>query len=340
MRTRQDLLNVTIRVPRILVLYSTFSVRRLATRERMSPTFDLVVWELYICRYVIASVYIVLLLEHLASLPQAGDRVYLETEDTQKRFTAIFFPLVSLFRGCRSYHYQSYYVGYLTSFGTQRKCKQAVAVVAALSIFSMGIADALVMLRVSVLWGRQRLILGILLFSCLSTFSAAAISVVIVATKLVASTNIVPPLSICLPFHSQHQMVVGVWVPGMVFDGLVLSLAGWNACAQPRTQQTAFTLALYRDGVVVFLILAALRAVSLFFSLFGSQFYLLGLCISWPMSTITLSRFIFRVRRLEKGLALPSNSSGDTAVAGADSEWCSVPHGSFISLQARHNSLS
>ncbi|KAF8482358.1 hypothetical protein JB92DRAFT_1674787 [Gautieria morchelliformis] len=39
----------------------------------MSPTVDLPVpsfWDLYTCRYVIASVYIVLLLEHLASLPQ------------------------------------------------------------------------------------------------------------------------------------------------------------------------------------------------------------------------------------------------------------------------------
>ncbi|KAF8528616.1 hypothetical protein JB92DRAFT_773242 [Gautieria morchelliformis] len=316
----------------MLGLYSTFSVR-------MSPTFDLVVWELYICRYVIASVYIVLLLEHLASLPQAGDRVYLETEDTQKRFTAIFFPLVSLFRGCRSYHYQSYYVGYLTSFGTQRKCKQAVAVVAALSIFSTGIADALVMLRVSVLWGRRRLILGILLFSFFSTFSASAISLVIVATKLVASTNVVQPLSICLPLVGPHQMMVGIWVPGMVFDGLVLSLAGWNACARPRTQQTAFTVALYRDGVVVFLILAGLRGISLFFSVFGSDVFLLGLCISWPMSTITLSRFIFRLRRREKGLALPSNSSGDTAVADADSGLRSVPETSSVSLQARDNSL-
>ncbi|KAF8530728.1 hypothetical protein JB92DRAFT_2825574 [Gautieria morchelliformis] len=35
-----------------------------------------------------------------------------------------------------------------------------------------------------------------------------------------ASTNIVPPLSICLPFHSQHQMIVGVWVPGIWKAGL------------------------------------------------------------------------------------------------------------------------
>jgi hypothetical protein len=40
----------------------------------------------------------------------------------------------------------------------------------------------------------------------------------------------------------------------MVFDGLVLSLTGWNACARPRTRETALTTALYRDGVVVFLV--------------------------------------------------------------------------------------
>jgi hypothetical protein len=49
----------------------------------------------------------------------------------------------------------------------------------------MGIADALVTLRVSVLWGRQRFILVFLLLSFFITFSAAVTSAVIVAPKLV-----------------------------------------------------------------------------------------------------------------------------------------------------------
>jgi hypothetical protein len=43
----------------------------------------------------------------------------------------------------------------------------------------------------------------------------------------------------------------------MVFDVLVLSLTGWNACARPRNQQTALTQAMNRDGIVFFLVSAA-----------------------------------------------------------------------------------
>ncbi|KAF8509140.1 hypothetical protein JB92DRAFT_2948415 [Gautieria morchelliformis] len=300
----------------------------------MSPTVDQFVLELYIYRYVIASVYIVLLLEHLASLPQEIEFIW--GQKTSGTLPRLFFLL---------YRYSA--VAGLTMInhmlaGISRPLERNVSMqkisLTALSIFSIGIADALVMLRVSVLWGRQRLILCILLFSFFSTFSAAATFFVIIATKLVASTEVVPSVSICrFPLAGLHQTTAGVWVPGMVFDGLVLSLAGWNACARPRTQQTAFTVALYRDGVVVFLV--CLRAVSLFVSVFGSELYLPGLCISWPMSTITLSRFIFRLRRREKGLAFPSNRAGDTAVADADSGSCGVPEGSSVSVQARHNSL-
>ncbi|KAF8528600.1 hypothetical protein JB92DRAFT_2863382 [Gautieria morchelliformis] len=246
-----------------------------------SPTLDLpliLLEALYIGRYVTASVYIVLLLEHLASLPQEIEFIW--RQKTPRSGLPRFFFLLYRYSAVAGLTIINHIMSGISRPLELNPCKQAMAVTAALSIFSTGIADALVMLRVSVLWGRQRLILGILLFSFFSTFSAAAISLVIVATKLVASTEVVPSMSICrFPFDGRRQILVGIWVPGMVFDALVLSLAGWNACARPPTQQTAFTVALYRDGVVVFLILAGLRSVSLFFSLFGSNFYLLELRI-------------------------------------------------------------
>ena len=40
----------------------------------------------------------------------------------------------------------------------------------------------------------------------------------------------------------------------MVFDGIVLLLTAWNACARPRTQVTALTSMLCRDGIAFFLV--------------------------------------------------------------------------------------
>ncbi|KAF8492645.1 hypothetical protein JB92DRAFT_3002533 [Gautieria morchelliformis] len=284
------------------------------------------VWEIYICRYIAASVYIVLLLEHLASLPQEIEFIW--KQKTPRSGLARFFFLLYRYSAVAGLAIINHM---MAGISRPLELNVTIAMTAALSIFSIGIADGLVMLRVSVLWGRQRLILGILLVSFFSTFSAAAIYFVIVATKLVASAEVVPFVSICLyPFGSRQQIIEGIWVPGMVFDGL-------NACARPRTQQTAFTVALYRDGVVVFLV--SLRAINLFFSVFGTQLYLLGFCISWPISTITLSRRLSVMVDIGHDMLVVVQTAYATSLLLMRIRDRAVCRSSSICPQARHNSL-
>ncbi|KAF8517437.1 hypothetical protein BU17DRAFT_66996 [Hysterangium stoloniferum] len=73
----------------------------------------------------------------------------------------------------------------------------------------------------------------------------------------------------------------------------------WNACARPRRQSTPLTLALHHDGITYFLVLAGLRAFNTFMTVFA-RFFIVGVCVSWPVSAIALSRCILKLRKLEK----------------------------------------
>jgi len=155
-----------------------------------------------------------------------------------------------------------------------------------------------------------------------------------------ATANIVsgPNVDDC-HFPGRPNAIFGVWIPGMVFDCLVLSLTAWNACARPRTQKTPLTTALYQDGIAVFLILAGLRAINLFLTIF-SQVFLIGICIVWPLSAITLSRFIFKLHRLEKEQTAASNSSHiDFENAYTDSKQSSMLEVPHIQSEVQQESL-
>jgi len=294
------------------------------------------VHELFIVRCVTISVYIVLLLEHLASMPQEIEFIW-KAPWNLARICFLLYRYSTIVGLTILMHVMEGLSGPLNV----NFCKHAVASLVALSVFSMGIADALVMLRVSVLWGRQRVILAILFLAFFASYSTAIVCAVIAATKLVSHTVVLPIINMCAPLTKPYA-VLGVWVPGMVFDGLVLSMTSWNACAQPRNQETALAQALYRDGIAFFLILAGLRAVNLLMTIF-SPLFLVGVCISWPLSAITLSRFIFHLRRLERiQQANDSSDDLDFTDADADSElphaletsspYNQLPHGSLVQL--------
>jgi len=134
-------------------------------------------------RYLTVSVYVALLLEHIALLPLEVEYIW----KTPRHFTRICFLL---------YRYSTvfglavlmYLLAGLSSPLDGKFCKHALATLAALSVLTMGIADALVMLRVAVLWGRQRFILVMFLVSFLATFTTAVVCIAIATKRLSCSS--------------------------------------------------------------------------------------------------------------------------------------------------------
>lgn len=249
--------------------------------------------ETFIIRYVTVSVYIVFLLEHLASLPEEIELIW---KSSWNLMQCCF--LLYRYSTLAGLTVLMHVIAGLSGPLSENFCKHVVAAMVALAIFSMGIADAMVMLRVSVLWGRQRTILVTLFLSFFVTYTIVIVCAALTATKLVSSTVSVPIIDICGP-TSKPSALFGVWIPGTAFDILVLSLTSWNACARPRDQQTPLTQALYRDGIAFFIILAGLRTLNLFMTILSGTFFIIGVCMAWPLSAVTLSRLVFHLRHVE-----------------------------------------
>jgi len=237
--------------------------------------------------------YVCLALEHVATIPEEIEYVW----KARWNFASILF-LLFRYTSLGGITMLTYIIAGLSGPLSNYFCKHSIAVLSALAVFTMGIADALIVLRVSVLWRRQRVVLAILSVCFLLTFSTAVVCAVTGSITLVSGAIYVPLVRSCTP-TSKPRVILGVWVPGMVFDVLVLSLTSWNACSRPRRKSTPLAQALHRDGIIYFMILAGFRTLNMFMILFA-PFYLVGICVSWPVSAIVLSRCIMKLRKLER----------------------------------------
>jgi len=260
----------------------------------LSPGFrERAMAEISVVRYVTAAMYVVLLLEYLYSIPQEIEYIW-KAPPNFARMLFLAFRYSTLGGMTLLMHAVAGESGLLTD----DFCKRAVAALAALAVMAIGVADIIVLLRVSVLWGRRRAILGLLFLTFCLTYGTAISCAAIGASRLVEYTIFVPELKTCLPIYKPYA-IIGVWAPGAVFDILVFSLTTWNAFARPRSGDTALMKTLHRDGIAYFLVLAVLRAFNLFMIIFSSTSFLVGICVSWPLAAITVSRFLFHVREAE-----------------------------------------
>lgn len=251
-------------------------------------------------RFITTSIYVCLILEHISTIPKEVEFIW-KAPHSLVRLLFLLFRYSTL----AGITILTHSVAGIVTPLSQSFCKHVVASLTALSVLAMGIADMIVVLRVSVLWGRQRTALLILATAFILTYLATIACAAVAASQLVKFTSYNSVLRICIP-EIKPDAILGVWIPGMVFDVIVLFMTSLNAFSRPRNVSTPLTIALYRDGITFFLILAGLRALNLFMTIF-STVYLVGICVSWPLSAIVLSRLIFHLQHVER-VTTPSNT--------------------------------
>lgn len=135
----------------------------------------------------------------------------------------------------------------------QFSCKGVIATSFALCVISIGIADALVMLRVSVLWGRHRAILIAVFIVFLSTYTTSVVCAVISGIQLVGvSPYSLSVTHVCQCMHGTDTVAVfpipkkvcstsgkpsemaGVWIPGVsphCYSNNYLYTVFWTVCS-------------------------------------------------------------------------------------------------------------
>ncbi|KAF7345631.1 hypothetical protein MVEN_01582400 [Mycena venus] len=191
-------------------------------------------------------------------------------------------------------------LGKFTSSSHPRRCKGWISFAAYAGWLSIVISNFLVLLRIwTTLPHGNRLRVWSIVFFVVAQLASFATTSWVVA-------NMIPVLifdsRVGLCSFSSKPDVVGLWVVGLAYEVVVFVTVCWNTLDRPRAlgsdPDAAVTRMLFRDGVVYFVILFALRIantviaiVSPVSSLFVIVFFI------WASTTVTTSRLIINSRR-------------------------------------------
>ncbi|EIN11453.1 hypothetical protein PUNSTDRAFT_131618 [Punctularia strigosozonata HHB-11173 SS5] len=107
------------------------------------------------------------------------------------------------------------------------------------------------------------------------------------------------------------------WGPGLAFELMVFLTALLNAIARPRTASTRLSATLYRDGFLYFVVLTAMRTANLIISVVSPlSLVLLQVFLVWSLNNITFFRLLFNTHASsdaeDDGLSISSDFERDT----------------------------
>ncbi|KAJ3564323.1 hypothetical protein NP233_g8369 [Leucocoprinus birnbaumii] len=186
----------------------------------------------------------------------------------------------------------------LTDNGEQT-CRNMFSVIALLSVFSLGMANILVLLWVVKLWDRSRTIAWMMSIGLI--ISAATSSSFMIASLVELGPSVVfsPPFHMCILTRTTPKLII-VWGAPMVFETIVLVATWWNALSVPREANMPLRTALHRDGVTFFMALTLLRSANL--SLAATrrpELATTAVFWVWSMTTLILNRSLLRLQLAE-----------------------------------------
>ncbi|KDR72873.1 hypothetical protein GALMADRAFT_252190 [Galerina marginata CBS 339.88] len=192
-----------------------------------------------------------------------------------------------------------------------------------IGIFSMGAGNFLVLLRLWVIWNRNRR----LMLSSFGLFLLAQVTVVICAA--IVLVRITPSLSYDIPLKLctlKRRSILGtLYAPALIFDSVALLSVCWNALSRRRTKQSMSAQYLYHDRFMYILLLfrkcqcpsvlriddqersdlisnvsiiSVMRLINFLITFFGPlHLVFLGICFMWATTTVTVSRLILDLRK-------------------------------------------
>lgn len=245
-------------------------------------------------RYFIAAGTVVLLYDHLITLPDECRFVWKAKPSFAKyafllnRYAVLCVMVLVLPATCR--------IGPTLS---NLQCQCIVFATGGASILSMGIANALILLRVLVLWQDDRNITRLLWGGYLLSLLGTASMVLLTCIKALPDIIWSPYTRTCVPNMKTPFLPAGYGAP-LFFEVFTIYLVAYHALSTPRTAQMPLARSLRQNGLVFFITVFFLRLGSMFAAIFvrpGLVF--LTVFFVWSSVTVHFSHSIFRLRRAD-----------------------------------------
>ncbi|KAF7376419.1 AAA domain-containing protein [Mycena sanguinolenta] len=264
-----------------------------------------------ITRYVTAAAIVVLIYDHLLSF---GDEVKLiwpaKTSAPKVLFLFIRYmvPTVLII-----YNIQLSDLEPSLTFPTAF-CVSWMSIGAFMALSTIATSNFLIMLRLWVLWDRDRklVIWTLLLFVLAQLSGLATVSILVWEFKRKLDFN--PKFHMC-GFVGKPPPVAILWAPGTAFEIVLCAITWFNVLKRPRTSNASLATAMYRDGFLYFLLLLCLRIINTILAVKAPPALIfIAMFPVWCATTTTTCRLMIKLRQIDHNhdQIRPNDHSDDT----------------------------
>jgi len=190
--------------------------------------------------------------------------------------------------------------GFVGNAFSNEGCRVFIFMCSMIAVFSVAIANLLVLLRVVILWDHRPLILKLMAGGFVISFTAQTVTMILSLLSVLSSISWSPVAKMCIVTRSTH-ILVAVWASPMLFEALTLLSTAVNTLDRPRAASEPIIQSLRSDGIGYFLTLTCLRIMNVVLAATGRpSFTFLGVFFIWSMTTMVLNRSLLNMRRVEE----------------------------------------
>ncbi|KAJ7902154.1 hypothetical protein B0H14DRAFT_2670173, partial [Mycena olivaceomarginata] len=180
-------------------------------------------------------------------------------------------------------------------------CVSWMSICMFLAVSTVGTSNFLIMLRLWVIWDRNRklMIWTLLLFVLAQIGGLAGTSFLVweIKRKLIWNPN---PLFHMCAFVGTPPPIAILWAPGTAFEVVLCVLTWWNVMTQPRTSNAPLAAAIYRDGFMYFLLLLCIRIINTILAVRAPPALIFVAMVPiWCATTTTTCRLMIKLRQID-----------------------------------------
>jgi len=178
-------------------------------------------------------------------------------------------------------------------------CAWTSIVVGVLIYIADAIGHGLIIYRIFILWNRDKRILRLMLLGSSVVNSVSFAFIILTVRTFADKPMFVASINACT-ISIKPKLLIGVWVPQILFDVYVLFLVLWNAMDRPRHANENLSEMLRRDGVFFVMATWALRIQNLILCSVGSPVLgFLGISFTESLITTINSRLLLKIFKAE-----------------------------------------
>ncbi|KAH7333994.1 hypothetical protein B0J17DRAFT_674970 [Rhizoctonia solani] len=290
----------------------------------MSNPVEAAIWDLYLTRYLTYAAFAVLLYDHATTL---SDEIFLIWPAKTGLIKLVFLfnrytvPLVIAF--------SCYVLSGQAPFLNKQFCQSYTVFTVCYAVVALLTTTFVVATRVDALWGIQR-------YSFV--FLAGVWVIHMVADIVVVAYNVIqqfpqisyePTFNIC---QGSVQSSWVVWLNGILFNALMITLLMWAWLSTPRNAQTPLMALIVRDGCVYFVAIFSAMLFNMLMWKYGRESQaVLPFFVVWATTTIAMSRLLLSMKDVQG----PEDWGQQATIAVPDLELTTIRDGGLVSVISR-----